>query len=347
MKKSIQGIKSVDLKITAKGHGVVNWNGSTTLMNNGIKVDNHTMPKLRGFSNLTGKVKAENGYQYKKDVSEISFEDTPLYISANCIRHHLFKEQSYDFHFANTRNINEALVSLTGLVRGFMLATKSPLKRTSALLVEDFVDQLGNGNYEQFTRSGVRDSASIFSKTTFGDTEYLSYASINIEELQFICLDNKFDRQAIAVNSKKRDELAQQIEAFLNDIKSDAALTPVATFHENYVRKGAIFDEGEEGILLNNDAIKILVTATIEKVSELTIQQGKGYTTVTSVEVDYNDSHNMMRIKHDDSFMQSTPQSDFACYYYSTVSTVEKIDEVETKKQKAERIKAEKEAASE
>ena len=49
----ITGIRSVDFKIIAKGHGVVNWNGPTNLQGeDGKTVDNHTMPKLRGYSNL-------------------------------------------------------------------------------------------------------------------------------------------------------------------------------------------------------------------------------------------------------------------------------------------------------
>ena len=46
--EKVTGIKSVDFKIIAKGHGVVNWNGPTNLaQENGNTVDNHTLPKLR------------------------------------------------------------------------------------------------------------------------------------------------------------------------------------------------------------------------------------------------------------------------------------------------------------
>lgn len=68
--KKVTGIKSVDFKIKAFGHGVVNWNGPTTLTGDGGKtVDNHTLPKLRGYTNLTGKVKDETGYKYKRRFS--------------------------------------------------------------------------------------------------------------------------------------------------------------------------------------------------------------------------------------------------------------------------------------
>ena len=75
----VTGVKSVDFKITAYGYGVVNWNGPTSLTgNDGKTVDNHTLPKLRGFSNLQGKVKEESGYKYRKEASDIDFKETPL-----------------------------------------------------------------------------------------------------------------------------------------------------------------------------------------------------------------------------------------------------------------------------
>ena len=237
--KKITGIKSVDFKIVAKGHGVVNWNGPTNLMlDNGKTADNHTMPKLRGYSNLSGRVKEETGYKYRKEASDIDFKKTPLYISQNCIRHHLFREQAFDLHYANAKNMKDVLASITGLVRGYVVPSTQN-KRTSPLLLEDFVDQLGNGNFEQFGQAGERDSSSFYSKTTFGDTEYLSYGSISIEQLQFISLDKKFDRASMEIKQGEGEKVAELAEAFIQSL--DSARAPKATFHQNYVRNGTIF----------------------------------------------------------------------------------------------------------
>jgi hypothetical protein len=206
--KKVTGIKSVDFKVVAYGHGVVNWNGPTTLMgDNGRDVENHTLPKLRGYSNLSGKIKEDTGFKYKKHASDIDFKETPMYISQNCIRHHLFRDQAYDLHYAKDKNLQDVLCSITGLIRGYVVPS-SQCKRTSPLLLEDFIDQLGNGNFEQMGRSGSKErgkddkggdvaSNSFFSKTTFGETEYLAYGSISIEQLEFISLDKKFDRASI------------------------------------------------------------------------------------------------------------------------------------------------------
>ena len=309
--QKVKGIKSVDFKIYACGHGVVNWNGPTTLSSEGRTVDNHTLPKLRGYTNLTGKVKDETGYKYKKEATDIDFKQTPLYISQNCIRHHLFREQAFDLHFAGERSLDKVLASITGLIRGYVVPS-SQCKRTSPLLLEDFVDQLGNGNFEQFGQAGERDSSSFFSKTTFGDTEYISYGSISIEQLQFISLDNKFDRCAMIIKDNQGEAVAQQVQDFIQSL--DPSRSPKATFHTNYVRLGTIYEQGEAGILLDDTAIDILVKTTLDMIQDLVIRQAKGYMYVDRVEVDYNDSNKMMRIKrHGET--NPTATTNYAVYF--------------------------------
>ena len=313
--QKVTGIKSVDFKITALGHGVVNWNGPTTLTGNGGKtVDNHTLPKLRGYTNLTGKIKEDTGYKYKKEATDIDFKKTPLYISQNCIRHHLFRDQAFDIHYAAEKSLQDVLASITGLIRGYVVPS-SQCKRTSPLLMEDFVDELGNGNFEQFGQAGERDSSSFFSKTTFGDTKYTSYGSISIEQLQFISLDKKFDRCAMVIKERQGEEVAQAVQDYIQSLNPD--LNPQATFHKNYVRAGTIFEEGENGILLNTDAVKALIEHTLTMISELSIRQAKSYMYVDEILVDYNNSHKMMRIKHSEGDISEQPESEYAVYFYA------------------------------
>lgn len=324
--QKITGIKSVDFKVVAYGHGVVNWNGPTTLAgDDGKTVDNHTLPKLRGYSNLTGKVKEETGYKYKKQASDIDFKETPMYISQNCIRHHLFRDQAFDLHFAKDKNLQAVIASITGLIRGYVVPS-SQCKRTSPLLLEDFVDQLGNGNFEQMGRSGSKEkgkdekgddvaSNSFFSKTTFGETEYLAYGSISVEQLEFISLDKKFDRASMIIKEGEGEQVAEAVQNFIKSLAPTRS--PKAIFHPNYVRGGTIFEEGEVGILLDNEAIDILIQETVRMISELSIRQAKGYMYVDNVLVDYNDSHKMMRIKRSESDISETPETDYAVYFYA------------------------------
>jgi len=324
--QKVTGIKSVDFKIIAVGHGVVNWNGPTKLKTGDSELgkDNHTMPKLRGYSNYTGEVKDSTGHKYLKEPQDINFKETPMYISQNCVRHHLFRDQSFDLHYAKDKNLQNVLTSITGLIRGYVVPS-SQCKRTSPLLLEDFIDQLGNGNFEQMGRSGSKEkgenekgdvaSNSFFSKTTFGETKYLSYGSISVEQLQFISLDKKFDRAAMTIKEGEGEKIAESVQNFINSL--NPSRNPKAIFHKNYVRRGTIFEEGENGILLDNEAIDILVQEVIRMISELNIRQAKGYMYVDSVLVDYNDSHKMMRVKRSESEISETPQTSYASYFES------------------------------
>ena len=235
-----------------------------------------------------------------------------LLSSQNCIRHHLFRDQAFDLHFAGEKSLDKVLASITGLLRGYVVPA-SQCKRTSPLLIEDFVDQLGNGNFEQFGQAGERDSSSFFSKTTFGDTEYLSYSSISIEQLQFISLDNKFDRAAMVIKDNQGEVIAEQVQDFIKSLAPDRE--PKAIFHANYVRKGTIYNEGETGILLDQVAIDILIKTLLEMIKDLAIRQAKGYMYVDSLEIDYNDSNKMMRIKRSPDEANNTPNSNYAVYF--------------------------------
>jgi len=329
----ITGIKSVDFKIKAFGHGVVNWNGSPnlTIVDDGKykNVTNHNMPKLRGYSNI--KEFDEKGLaKFYRHPEEIDFSRVNLYISQNCIRHHLFKGEPYNLQSPQlVENTIDLLCSITGLVRGYVIP-KNENKRTSPLLLTDFVDQLGNGNFEQMGRSGSKEkgatksgkeaSNSMFSKTTFGDTEYEAFGSISIELLQFIPLCADFGRQALIINNEKQgNEVAGKLEEYIKDIGDNNPEIKV-TYHDNYVRRGAIFNEGEQGVLLNDAAIDALVNQTLDLIRDLSIRQAKGYMFVDSVDVDYNSGsgRDMMRIRHGGT-IQPEKKDTYAVYYEGKV----------------------------
>ena len=156
-------------------------------------------------------------------------------------------------------------------------------------------------------------SNSFYSKTTFGDTEYEAYGSISIEQLQFISLDKKFDRASMLIKEGEGEKIAETVQNFIKSL--DPTKEPKAIFHKNYVRKGTIFNEGEVGILLDNTAIDILVNETLNMLQELVIKQAKGYMCVDTLEVDYNDSHKMMRIKRHPDQANPEPQADYAIYF--------------------------------
>lgn len=331
--EKVTGIKSVDFQITAYGHGVVNWNGSTELNTfidgKWTKTTNHNMPKLRGYSN---KKQATNDkgekFDVLKEASDVDFSKTPLYISQNCIRYHLFKDEVINWqHPKIHENVDSILCSMTGLLRGYVIP-KNENKRTSPLLLTDFTETEHNGNFEQLGRAGSKEkqetksgkdkSNSLFSKTTFGDTKYVAYGSINIEQLQFISLSNDYGQEAIQITTDSEGiVLAEKIEDYIKSL--DSAYGDItASYHKNYIRKGTIFAEGQKGILLNDNAIDTLVQQMLSMLRNLGFSQAKGYVYVDELEVDYNNftkPKDMFRIKNGYNQTNNIKSEPYAIYF--------------------------------
>lgn len=329
------GIKSVDFKITANGEGVVNWNGSFNLWNSaaGQSVNNHALPKMRGVDPMR-----------LKNLHSPELENAKLFVSQNCIRSALFKNETMNLKSVDTSNVDRVICSLLGLVRGYVIADKSTslsLKRKSALLLEDFVDSNTVLRYEQFSNAGQRNETSIFSKTNVDTTNYEAFGSISIEDLQFIVLEDSFNRSSYSdvITIAQGLEVEKNMNSFLDTLAMGKDKKPKAVFHKNYVRVGGITSDGEAGLLMNDDAIELVVQEILDRIGDLFIRQSKGYLNVTNLIVDYNDGQTM-RIKRDLA-AASAKNNNFAIYYKAKdMSEQEFISKMETmKKQKDEQKK--------
>lgn len=328
----IEGVRSVDIKIEAEGFGVVNFNGSASIFSRqaGKYVSNHMLPKMRGVDMMR-----------VKNMEDVD-EKARLYISQNCIKNALFNNYTYNLKNVSLGNVDEVLSSIVGLVRGFIIAEGSTsLKRKSPLLMEDFISDKDTVlNYEQFSQPGARDATSIFSKHTVGEVKYSAYASINIEDLQFLPLEDTFNRSCYReiISEEQGNELAEKITSFLASLDFDEKYSPKAIFNNNYVRINAISKAGEAGILLNNDAITLLVEEIINMIKDLYISRSRAYVKVKNIIVDYN-SEKTMRIKDGIEYINDKKEEDYAIYYEAMPFTAE---EYRNKVQEQEREKEEK-----
>lgn len=303
------GIKSVDFKVVAEGEGVVNWNGSFSIRNDvaGQNVNNHALPKLRGIDPMR-----------LKNLSSIELEKAKLFVSQNCVRSAIFKNETTNLKSVNVDNVDRVICSILGLVRGYVIAdkvVKLSLKRKSALLLEDFVDSQTTLRYEQFSNAGERNETSIFSKTNVDNTKYEAFGSIAVEDLQFIVLEDSFNRSCYAdvISENQGLEIEKKMNEFLSSLALNTTKSPRVTFHKNYVRVGSITNDGEAGLLMNNDAIELVINEVLDRIKNLFIRQSKGYLSVKELTVDYNDGQ-AMRIKRDLN-AASDLSSNFAVYY--------------------------------
>jgi hypothetical protein len=326
--KKIEGIKSVDFEIKAEGFGVVNWNGSASLRSPqaGQVVNNHTLPKVRGLDLF--KVKSMD------DIND----NAKLYISQNCIRQAIFKDFTYGLKEVTLSNVEDVLQSMIGLVRGYVIAEgTTSLKRKSALFLEDFV--AGDDvklNYEQFSNQVGKNETSIYSKHTAGKTNYSAYGSINIEDLQFLPLEDSLSRSCYAevITIEKGEALARKITDYLSNLKDDKSLNknPQAIFSNNYTRINSIVKTGEAGILLNNDAISLIIKEICELIENLTITRTRAQVDVIKVVWDYN-SGRTMRIKRSHEDISSSENESYAIYYEAQPFSAQEFEEKNKEKQ--------------
>lgn len=322
---NIKGIKSVDFGILASGHGVVNWNGtlnkSSKLVISGNEItainNNHMVPKIR------------NG---------------KMYISSSCIRHFLFHDEANAIFLSeqglsNAKDNDELLRkkllkiigSSIGLVRGFMETCEGSgtegVSRRSALQIIDFKETKGEVNaFEQHTNSyGVdknnkKDKNSIFSKTTFGETQYESCGSLSIEQLQFINLTQDLNKSAFPLSRLAEErygqinEISKSINEYLSKINQfmGLELSPNAE-HGIYQRRNQLVDYAQEGFLLNDDAIDCLVSYFIYKIENFSIEKSDAFMQIDTVNVVYNET--VRRHRFSDMIDSIDKKSYYAKYY--------------------------------
>ena len=322
--KGIQGIRSVDFIIQATGEGVVNANGAFNVFSPaaGKFLNNHIFPKLRGMDPVQ-RLRAENG----KDSKTMSLDDPALaearmIVSAECIRAGLFRDVSFGLASVNHENVKSVLSSLHGLVRGYLItAQNSSFARKSPLYVTDFECGKPGLVFNQGSNSKLRgtaeEAASLHSTfKTDSNLKYVGKASLAIEDLQFIPLENSLGRSAFdyQVTVAKGHEVAASITEFLQDIAADE-LQPKAEFVKKAVRRGTACRVGDAGVMLNDDAIRVIASDIVQRITELYIRQGKGYLQVVETVVDYNPSARVFRASTDPTLADGVGEGPFASYY--------------------------------
>jgi hypothetical protein len=321
---AISGIKSVDFLITAIGEGVVNHNGSFSVYNPaaGKTVDNHMFPKLRGLDPMQRIAKGEDGRTQAFSLTDPEIANAKLIVSAECVRSQIFKDVSFGLRQVTVENVAEVLASLHGLVRGYLItAGGRNFARKSCLYVTDFECAKPDLAFNQGTNSKARgtelEETSIYSYFKTGkDLHYTGKASLSIEDLQFIPMENSLGRSAYdhQVTVETGQTVAAKITQFLGDL-APAGVVPQARFIKKAVRLGAVSKVGDAGILLNDDAIRVVVGQVRELLDTLCIRQGKGYLQVTDVRVDFNNGGRVFRSESDPVVADAQGVGPFAAYY--------------------------------
>jgi hypothetical protein len=90
-------------------------------------------------------------------------------------------------------------------------------------------------------------------------------------------------------------------------------------------------ENGEAGILLNDDAIDLVVNDIIERIKGLVIKQSKGHLSVDSITVSYSTTNQGMKHLKNNEEVVSTKTESYAVYYTPVeISDVEYKENLES-----------------
>lgn len=282
-------IKTVLIRATMKGNGVVNFDGDAQK-----EFLRNTFPQEFGpaLSYTNAKVGKHNFY--REDDGSVYRR---LMISAACLRFHIFNN---DMIAQNPVLMNDpeifqdVLASAHSVLRGYMftkdLTGIATLKRASPFCItsaEEISGSIGRmmtgGKSGRKTKDSIENigeqeanKTSLFSTETAGNMEYALCASLDLHELPFISLAETYDRLAIFPDTvgSYRQKLGKKLKS---EIPEEAS----------YVSSFSEMKWPEKGILLTQDQTHLLATILIKKLMSTRIQKATAYAEMDEVHVKF------------------------------------------------------------
>lgn len=267
---SIDNAISIELDLTLTGQGIVNFGGSDDRKN--LKWASKREDGTYGVTaSKNDNVKYGKFNAVLKD--DGSIEVVPK-ISSGCIRNAIFGSRS-SIMIDDTTWVHANATELY-LLRGDLYADGG-VRKKGAVTVGDAIK--GNGAIpveETCTRSGVRDSNSMFSVETLGDTVWNCRIILSIPELAFISLSDVQGRRAVphGLEHMYADCLGKHFDF-------PAEITP-------YIKADSTTDVPETGILLDDKAVTKCVNYLLDRIYRIKILRANSYAEFSSVRMKVN-----------------------------------------------------------
>lgn len=269
-------VKSLLFKAKFEGNGVVNFDSSDQkYMWNQLSNKERSMHDNVSFAK-------KNWYNNEKN--ELSYK---LKISSDCLRHQAFVN---DFQFQSPNIINNDVLFLTSiaspasLLRGYLFADKElTIKKTSSLTITDAVQTCNAvSSLETFSRSGKKvtdenkSDTSFFKKETVGEIYYSAEGGIDFKELQFLSLDQIFDRLSINPDSFPiyKELLKTKLPSFNSEPKY-------------YQIIGSCNRIPEYGVLFSNEDVVCLTKEMLKRILSINIQKSKSFAKIIELKIKF------------------------------------------------------------
>jgi hypothetical protein len=270
----MEKVKNILFRVNLKGNGIVNFDDSSQkFMYNGTNLnsmktmyDNTSYAKKRFYKDVDGNL------TYK------------ICISSDCLRHDIFKEDILN-QSPNIIN-NEAVLysfiaSPANLLRGYLFADKKETyKRKGAITITDAEQTCNAVSYiETFSRSGLKNQDSdkadnsFYKKETIGNIKYSTIGNIDLMQLQFVSVDQIFDR--FSFNPDSFELYKAFLKTKLENFNSELGYFQI---------ESSVIDIPEYGFKFSNENVNKLVQEFFTRLLKLNILRKNAYANIESIE---------------------------------------------------------------
>lgn len=265
-------VKSILFRMNLEGKGVVNFDSNDQkYMWNQLKNKERSAHDNVSFAKKNWYLK--NG--------ELTYK---LKISSDCLRHEIFRED-FQFQSPNVANSPELLLaaisSPASILRGYMFAEKDcTIKKRSCFTISD-AEQTNDSvsSLETFSRSGKKITDenladnSFFKKETVGEMQYNCEGFVDLRELQFISLDQIFDR--LAINPDHYSIYKSLLETKIPGFNAEP---------KYYQLKKSEVRIPEFGILFSKEEIVALTKELLMRIFKINIFKSKSFAKIAKLE---------------------------------------------------------------
>lgn len=271
-------VRSILFKTKLVGNGIVNfdskdqkWTWNKLNGNEKVFHDNVSFAKKRWYKNADGTC------------------DRKIIISSDCLRHNVFiSDFTYQSPnvFAHDGLFNRMISTPASLLRGYMFASDTTLKKKSCISISE-AQQTNESvsTLDTFSRSGKKESRettedasdnSFFKRECIGDIEYEASGFVDLKELQFVSMSELYDR--LALNPDHFEDLYRpSLEKHIGKVSERGY----------YSIKNSSIPLSEYGLLLTNEQIVFLVKEFFKRLLQLNITKATAFARIKEVSIKY------------------------------------------------------------
>lgn len=272
--------------------GMVTFNGQGSINND----SNDQKHILRDLELLKGKNTVyENSTFHKKEFYNNGDGYSFRYkVSHDCIRHAMFIEEM-PYYNAGIMLLPQVLYNSIAtpemIARGYMYANKEKtIKKTSVFTITDALstDELKSVSMEVCSRSGDRGektqttttddegnsvtekngATSFFYRENVGKHTYVANFGINVDELQFISIDDLYGRCGADMSKSENRAI------YLSALKRNFGISDDIEIKPYYLKTSIMGEEcAEEGILLTPEMVNKVIHTILEKIIKVKVSR--------------------------------------------------------------------------